>query len=289
MAPQFIEYFRSTTANISPHLFEKAMGALQDFGERRLAAMDENEISYAILSLSGPGVQIETDTKTAIRLARKANDFLADRIRRNPRRYGGFAHLALQEPTEAAVELERCARQLGFRGAMINGQTNGLYLDDPRYFGLWERAEALNAPIYIHPGNPIDRPAMYEGHPELWGPVWSWGVETANHALRLVFSGLFDRFPRARLILGHMGEALPFQLWRLDSRWEIANRGEMRLSLPPSEYFRRNVFVTTSGVCSAEPLLCALAALGNEHVLFSVDYPFERSDIAAKFIETVPL
>ena len=289
MAPQFIEYFKSTAANISAGLFDKALGALSDFGERRIAAMDENEISHAILSLSGPGVQIEKDTKTAVRLAREGNDFLAEKIQLNPKRYSGFAHLALQDPKEATAELERCVRELGFRGAMINGQSNGVYLDDVRYFQFWERAQELNAPIYIHPGNPIDKPAMYEGHPELWGPVWSWGVETANHALRLVFSGLFDRFPKATLILGHMGEALPFQLWRLDSRWEIANRGEMRLSLPPSEYFKRNVVVTTSGVCSTEPLLCALGALGNERVLFSVDYPFERSDIAAKFIEDAPI
>ncbi len=289
MAPQFIEYFKSTAVNISAALFDKAVGALSDFGERRIATMDENEISHAILSLSGPGVQIEKDTKTAVHLARECNNFLAEKIQLDRKRYGGFAHLALQDPREAATELERCVRELGFRGAMINGQTGGLYLDDPSYFVFWERAEALNAPIYIHPGNPVDRPAMYEGHPELWGPVWSWGVETANHALRLVFSGLFDRFPKATLILGHMGEALPFQLWRFDSRWEIANRGAMRLALSPSEYFRRNVVVTTSGVCSPEPLLCALSALGNERVLFSVDYPFERSDIAAKFIETSPI
>ena len=289
MAPQFIEYFRSTAVNISADLFGKAVGALSDFGERRLAAMDENEISYAILSLAGPGVQIEKDAGTAVRLAREANDFLAENIQLNPKRFGGLAHLALQEPAEATAELTRCIRELGFRGAMINGQTNGVYLDDARYYGFWERAQELNAPIYIHPGNPVDKPAMYQGHPELWGPVWSWGVETANHALRLVFSGLFDRFPKATLILGHMGEALPFQLWRFDSRWEIANRGEMRLSLPPSEYLKRNVVVTTSGVCSAEPLLCALGALGNERVLFSVDYPFERADIAAKFIEAAPV
>ena len=189
-----------------------------------------------------PESRLKIHTKTAVRLARQANDFLADQIRRNPRRYGGFAHLALQDPEEAAAELERCIRELGFQGAMINGQTNGVYLDDPRCFCLWERAQELNAPIYVHPGNPIDKPAMYEAHPELWGPVWSWGVETANHALRLVFSGLFDRFPKSTLILGHMGEALPFQLWRLDSRREIANRGQMHLSLPPSEYFRRNIF-----------------------------------------------
>jgi 2,3-dihydroxybenzoate decarboxylase len=289
MAPQFIPYFKSTSENISPDLFDKALGALSDFGERRLAAMEANNISHVILSLAGPGVQIERDTATAIRLAREGNDFLAEQTRRNPKRYGGFAHLAIQDPTEAAAELERCVRDLGFVGAMINGQTNGMYLDDPRYHALWERAQELNAPIYIHPGNPVDKPAMYEGHPELWGPVWSWGVETANHALRLVFSGLFDRFPKATLILGHMGEALPFQLWRLDSRWEISNRGEKRLSLAPSEYFKRNVVVTTSGVCSVEPLLCALAALGNDRVLFSVDYPFERSDIAANFIETAPI
>jgi len=289
MAPGFVEYFNRTAINISPELFGRALDALQDFGDRRLAAMDAAGVERAVLSLSGPGVQAETDTPTATRKARDCNDFLAERIAARPDRYAGFAHLAMQDPAGAADELERCVRDLGFSGAMINGQTNGAYLDDDRFSVFWERAGDLGAPIYIHPYNSPDMPYMYHNHPELYGPLWSWTVETGNHALRLVFAGVFDRFPKARLILGHMGETLPYQLWRLDSRWEIANRGARRLALSPSGYFRRNIWVTTAGVCSNEPLRCAIDALGAERVMFSIDYPFERAQEAAAWFDAAPL
>lgn len=289
MAPGFEEYFARTAINISPALFGKAAEALADFGERRLAGMDAIGVERAVLSLSGPGVQAETDTALAIRKAAGCNDFLADKIAAGKGRYGGFAHLATQDPNAAADELERCVRDLGMQGAMINGQTNGAYLDDDRFSVLWERAADLGAPIYIHPYNPPDLPYMYHGHPELFGPVWGWTVETGNHALRLVFGGVFDRFPKAKLILGHMGETLPYQLWRFDSRWEIANRGSRRLDLKPSDYFKRNIWVTTAGVCSNEPLRCALDALGADRVMFSVDYPFEKPSEAGDWIDNAPI
>ncbi|MEZ5724120.1 MAG: amidohydrolase family protein [Paracoccaceae bacterium] len=289
MAPGFEDYWALTAPNISPELFGKANDALMDFGERRLAGMDEVGVEKAILSLSGPGVQAEPDTRTAIRKAQEVNDFLAREIQARPDRYGGFAHLAVQDPAAAADELERCVRDLGMQGAMINGQTNGTYLDDDRISPLWERAEALGAPIYIHPNNPPDVPYMYQAHSELWGPVWSWTVETGNHALRLIFGGVFDRFPKAKLMLGHMGETLPYQLWRFDSRWEISNRKEKRLAMKPSEYFRRNFWCTTAGVCSDEPLRCALDALGDDRVLFAVDYPYERPAEAGEWIEAAAI
>ncbi len=130
---------------------------------------------------------------------------------------------------------------------------------------------------------------MYHDHPELYGPVWSWTVETATHALRLVFAGMFDRYPGARLVLGHLGEALPFLLWRLDSRWEISHRGEMRLDKPPSDYFRQNVWVTTSGMCADAPLRCSIDMMGLGQILFSVDYPFEKAKEAGDWIEEAPL
>jgi len=289
MHPEFFEYFGTTAINISPSLFGKAREALLDFGERRLAAMDQIGIEKSVLSLAGPGVQAETRTETATRLAQRVNDFLAVEMAKNPARYGGFAHLAVQDPATAADELERCMGDLGMQGAMINGQTGGTYLDDDRYAPLWERAADLGAPIYIHPNNPPEQVHMYHDHPELFGPVWSWTVETATHALRLVFSGVFDRFPNARLILGHMGETLPYLLWRLDSRWEISNRGAMRLELPPSAYFRRNIWVTTSGVCADAPLRCAMDAMGEDRVLFAVDYPFEQPAEAHDWIEAAPI
>lgn len=289
MAPGFTDYFSRTSVNISPELFGKALNALQDFGELRLSKMDAIGIEKAVLSLSGPGVQAEKETAVAIAKARECNDFLAAEIARHPDRYAGFAHLAMQDANAAADELERSVKQLGFVGAMINGQTNGAYLDDDRFSVFWERAADLGAPIYIHPYNSPDLPYMYHGHPELFGPLWSWTVETGNHALRIVFGGVFDRFPNARLILGHMGETLPYQLWRFDSRWEISNRGAMRLEKRPSEYFKRNIHVTTAGVCSDAPLRCAIDALGADRVMFSVDYPFERAEEAGEWIENAPL
>lgn len=261
---------------------------MQDFGERRLAAMDDAGIETSILSLAGPGVQAERNTVVATKRAQECNDFLADKMRDQPR-YGGLAHVALQDPDAAAGELERCICDLGYCGVMVNGQTNGAYLDDDRFSVFWERAEALEAPVYVHPYNPPDFPYMYHDHPELFGPVWSWTVETGNHALRLIFGGVFDRYPKAKLLLGHMGETLPYQLWRFDSRWEIANAKDRKLDLKPSEYLRRNLWVTTSGVCSDEPLRCALDALGDDRVLFSVDYPFENAKLAGDWIDKVAI
>ena len=225
MVPDFVEYFAETYPNISPEIRKFGTTVLEDLGDKRIAIMDEHGIDFVVLSLAGPGVQVEKDAAVAVKKAQAVNDFLAAEVQKRPSRYGGFAHLAMQNPAAAADELERCMRDLGFQGAMINGQTNGEYLDLDKYSVFWERAAALEAPIYIHPANPVDHPAMYEGHPELWGPVCSWAFETATHALRLVFGGVFERYPKARVVLGHMGETLPFYLWRFDSRWQVCNRG----------------------------------------------------------------
>lgn len=289
MHPDFFDYFGKTAINISPDLFGKAREALLDFGDRRLAGMDSIGVEKSILSLAGPGVQAEKRTATALRLARQVNDFLAAEMAKRPDRYGGFAHLAMQDPAAAADELERCVRDLGMQGAMINGQTGGTYLDDDRYAPFWERVSDLEVPVYIHPNNPPEQVHMYHDHPELFGPVWSWTVETATHALRLVFSGTFDRYPGAKLILGHLGETLPYLLWRLDSRWEISNRGDMRLDRKPSDYFRSNIWMTTSGMCADAPLRCALDMAGPDRVMFSVDYPFERPEEAGDWIEAAPI
>ena len=288
MLPDFVEYLATTKANIKAELFDRVVPVLSDFGEQRLATMDRNGVDLSILSLAGPGVQIEPQTSKAVLLAQRANDRLAQEIQRRPARYGGFAHLALQDPRKAADELERCVHVFGFKGAMINGETNGIYLDDRRYDVFWERAAALHAPIYIHPGNPPDRAHMYADHPEMWGPTWSWAVETCSHAMRLVFSGLFDRFPDARVILGHMGETLPIQLWRLDSRWPISNQ-RYPLQQKPSDYVRQNIFMTTSGVCSDPALRCALDAVGARNIMFSIDYPFEKTETATSWIRSAAL
>ena len=286
MVPDFMDYFAETYQNISPEIAKLAPLALQDFGDKRIAIMDQHQIDFVVLSLAGPGVQVERDATVAPNKSKSVNDFLANEIQKRPARYGGFAHLPMQNPGEAANELERCMHDLKFQGVMINGQTNGEYLDLDKYSVFWERVAALEAPIYLHPANPVDHPAMYAGHPELWGPVCSWAFETATHALRLVFAGVFERYPKARLILGHMGETLPLNLWRFDSRWPISHRGSMTLAQPPSFYIKRNIAITTSGVCSDVSLRCALDAMGNSNVMFSVDYPFEKAELAAQFIAT---
>jgi 2,3-dihydroxybenzoate decarboxylase len=177
-------------------------------------------------------------------------------------------------------------RELKFAGAMINGHTNGQYLDHPSLHPFWERAQALDAPIYIHPTDPVVPSPALEGYTGLRRATWEWGFETGSHALRLVFGGLFDRFPRAKVILGHLGETLPYLLWRFDSRARLYG---IKLAKPPSQYIRENFWVATSGMCSAEPLNCAIAALGHDRVMFAADYPFESTEEATHFIDHVPL
>jgi 2,3-dihydroxybenzoate decarboxylase len=287
MCPGFEDYWKVTVGDIRPDFLREIVGALSDFGERRLAAMDRAGIGRAVLSLAGPGVQIERDVATACRRARECNDFLAGQIRKRPDRYSGFGHMPLQDPAAAADELERCMRELKFCGVMINGHTNGMYLDHPSLHPFWERAEALNAVVYLHPADPIRPAPVLDGHPLLRRATWEWTFETGSHALRLIFAGTFDRFPGAKLMLGHLGETLPFLLWRFDSR-AIKLYG-LRFPKAPSQYVKDNIVITTSGMCSAEPLACAVAALGRDKVMFATDHPFESIEEAAEFIEEAPL
>jgi 2,3-dihydroxybenzoate decarboxylase len=192
----------------------------------------------------------------------------------------------MQNPKAAADELERCVRDFKFCGAMINGHTHGQYLDHPSLTPFWERAEALGAAIYLHPADPVAPLPVLADYKVLVRPMWGWGVETGSHALRLIVSGLFERFPKARLVLGHLGETLPFLLWRFDSRSKMYG---LKLPKPPSQYIKDNVWVTISGMFSAEPLKCSLDALGRDRVMFSADHPFEDVLEAAHFMDTVPL
>jgi 2,3-dihydroxybenzoate decarboxylase len=282
--PGFHDYLATSMPAVTPEAYDRLVALLSDFGEQRLAAMDEARLDVAVLSLSGPGVQIERDTAVAVRLARQANDQLAVEVQRRPKRYSGFAHLAMQDPKAAADELARSVSELGFAGAMVNGHTNGAYLDDPRYDAFWERMQALDVPLYLHPDNAYVKPYAMEGCEELLKAIWEWNCETSTHFLRLLFSGVFDRFPRLKVILGHMGETLPYVLWRLDSRAAL-NTKNRPLKLTPSAYLKRNLNVTTSGQCDDVPLIAALSALGDDRVLFSIDYPYEDSATAGRFIE----
>ena len=288
LCPGFEEYWHPTAADLPRARREQALARLSDFGETRLTAMDRAGITRAVLGLAGPGVQAERDTKTAIRNARAANDFLAREVQRRPDRYSGFAHLPMQDAIAAADELERCMRELKFCGAMINGHTNGQYLDHPSFYPFWERAEALGALIYLHPADPVAPFAVLEGHRGLRRATWEWTFETGSHALRLIFGGIFDRFPRAMLGLGHLGETLPFLLWRFDSR-AGPDFYAIKLAKPPSQYIKQNFVVTTSGMCSAEPLNCTIAALSHARIMFAADYPFESAEESGHFIDSVAL
>ncbi len=288
LTPGLEDYWAPTVADLAAAKREDFYARLTDFGEMRLQAMEQAGVERSVLSIAGPGVQIERDTATAIRKARESNDQLARAIEKQPNRYSGFAHLPMQDAAAAANELERCMRDLKFCGAMIDGHTNGQYLDHPSIYPFWERAEALGALIYLHPADPVTPAPVLEGHKGLRRATWEWTFETGSHALRIIFGGIFDRFPRAKLALGHLGETLPFLLWRFDSR---AGPGfyAVKLAKLPSQYIKDNVVVATSGMCSAEPLNCTISALGHERVMFAADYPFESMAEAGHFIDGAKL
>jgi 2,3-dihydroxybenzoate decarboxylase len=252
--------------------------------------MDEAGLDMAVLSLNSPGIQAEPDPDVAVSAAARVNDQLAEVIAAHPARFAGFAALPLQDGDAAAKELHRAVTQLGLRGALVNAHTQGRYLDDRSLRVVWACAQELDVPLYLHPANGADTAHVLSGHPELIGPMWSWGADTATHALRLIFGGVFDEFPRAKLLLGHMGEGLPYALWRLDSRWGFHHHHGIELARErPSEYLRENLYITTSGVCSPAPLLCALLALGADHILFGADYPFEDMATATSFLAGAPI
>lgn len=261
-----------------------------DFEKFRIPFMDEFGVTMQVISTGSPGVQGFTDAKTAVDKAKEINDAQAEIIRKYPGRFAGFAGLPTQDPKAAADELERTVKQLGFKGAMIQGSTNWEYLDQQKYWVIWERADALGVPIYLHVQEPsFDSAKVYEGHPELTGSTWAWGVETGTHALRIINAGIFDAFPKATLILGHLGESLPYLLGRLDEGYFMAAKSGRKLKKPLSEYIRSNVLVTTSGLYRPEALLCAIAAMGEDRVLYSMDYPFVQPKASIDCFEMTPM
>ncbi|WP_405720581.1 amidohydrolase family protein [Streptomyces sp. NBC_01537] len=290
VTPDLVGYGASTESIAQPQAWAEASRRLLDLTEERLATMDECGLDVQVLSLNSPGIQAETDPAAAVAKAATVNDFLAGVIAEHPDRFCGFGALPLQDPVGAARELERSVKELGLKGALVNAHTNGMYLDHPSLRVVWEMAEALDVPLYLHPANGADTSHVFTDHPEMIGPMWSWGADTATHALRLIFGGVFDDFPNAKLLLGHMGEGLPFVLWRLDSRWGFHNHRGIELKRErPSEYLRHNLYITTSGVCSPAPLLGAMLALGSDHILFGTDYPFETMRTATDFLRTAPI
>lgn len=283
-------YGAGTAKLAQPQVWAEASRRLLDLTGERLEVMDAAGLDVQVLSLNSPGVQAEADAAMAVKAAAAINDLTAATIAEHPARFAGFAALPLQDPLAAANELERAVQELGLKGALVNAHTQGVYLDDPSLRVVWERAEGLDVPLYLHPATGVDTADVLTGHPELVGPMWSWGLDTASHVLRLIFGGVFDDFPRAKLLLGHMGEGLPFALWRLDSRWGFHDHQGIELARGvPSAYLRENLYITTSGVCSPAPLICALLALGSDHILFGTDYPFEDIPTATAFLAGAPV
>jgi len=261
---------------------------LLDVGEGRLGEMDKAGIDMQVLSLVCPGVQV-FDAPTGTAMAKKTNDKLSQVVREYPQRFAGLATLAPQNPDEAADELERAVKELGLKGANINSHTKGEYLDDKKYWVILERAEKLGVPVYIHPRMPSpDMVKPYLAYPGLATAMCGFGAEAGLHALRLICSGVFDEYPGLKIILGHIGEALPFWLWRLDKTWLMGPLGEKRRK-KPSEYIKDNFLITTSGLFSQPALLCAYMELGADNILFAVDYPFQSNKEAVQFMGSVPI
>ncbi|HEY7259938.1 MAG TPA: amidohydrolase family protein [Trebonia sp.] len=276
---------------VRPEVLARWQRRLGDFAEFRLPDMDKFGISLQVLSLTAPGVQMQPDTQVAVSDARAANDYLAAVISEHPTRFQGLAAVPLQDPRQGAAELRRAVVDLGLCGALVNDHTLGHYLDEPQYEPFWETLQDLGVPLYIHP-NPVppDKWKIFDGLPGLDFGAWGWNHRTGGHAMRLIFGGVFDKFPGARIILGHMGEFLPAQLSRVDLGYSYLDpRVQRQLKRRPSEYFGPNIAITTSGVFSHQALTDAIATIGIDNVMFSVDYPFESTRQATEFIHTAPL
>jgi 5-carboxyvanillate decarboxylase len=261
---------------------------LLDFDDIRIADMDASGVDMHLLSLVMPGVQM-FESQQANELAALSNDRLSSAIQRNPKRFAGLASLAPQDARSAVKEMERAINKLKLNGFIINSHTQNAYLDDPRFLPVLEAAEALDRPLYIHPRAPSDGMAQPFSDYRLEGAVWGYGVETATHILRMIFGGVFDRFPRLQVVIGHMGEALPFWLGRLDFMGSPGARAGRKNRLMPSEYFQRNITITTSGVEDPLALKYCIDKLGADRIMWAIDYPFQPTKPCVAFIESAPI
>ena len=265
---------------------------LEDIGSRRIAEMDRGGVELSILSLVGPGIQAIPDIPRAIGVARRANDYLAEHIAKYPKRFKGFAALPMQDPQAASQELTRCVKELGFCGALVNGFSqigtvdSSVFYDLPQYRPFWATVQELDVPFYLHPRSPLSthQPA-YEGHPWLTGSIWGFTADASIHALRLMGSGLFDEFPKLKIILGHLGEGLPCSIWRIDNRISRTLGARPKAKLPIGHYLRENFYITTSGNFRTQTLTEVMLEVGADRILYSVDYPFEDMAIAGSWFD----
>jgi 2,3-dihydroxybenzoate decarboxylase len=279
------------------HVWPELRYRLLDFHDQRLRLMDAGGVEIMIASLNAPAIQAIADAKRAAAVARQANDVLAAEVARRPDRFAGIAALPMQDPELATRELERCIRDLGFKGTLVNGYSQvqdsnkPIHYDLPQYRPFWRALAALDVPFYLHPRPPIPGVSpLYDGHSWLLGPTWSFAAETALHALRLIGSGLLDELPRLQIILGHLGEGLPFYLWRIDNRnnWMKASH-KYAAQKRVADYFRANFHLTTSGHFSTPALIDTIAEIGADRVMFSVDYPFEDFSDAADWFDNAEI
>lgn len=242
----------------------------------RLPEMDEIGMDMQVLSSGSPSVQAIDDPEEAVKVARESNDFLAEAVQKYPERFRAFAALPLADPAGAAEELERCVKEHGFVGGMVQGHQYFHYLDEEIYYPLWEKVCELKVPISLHVLDTLpDGMRMFDGCEELCGPIWSWNMEAATHVMRLIINGIFDRFPEALFIAGHMGEGLPYYLGRMDEGYETGKAHQVKpLKKNPSEYFKSNIYITTSGKYHPAAMRCAIDAMGADRIFFATDYPF---------------
>lgn len=267
-----------------------------DLGSARLEEMDAAGIDVAVLSLTTDVLEILRDRASAVDTARRVNDFLAESKESSNGRYEAFASVPLQDVDAAIRELERGVRELGCCGVMVNGYVTvpeddlPHYLDEPQFDAFWEALADLGVPLYLHPRTPVRviQETLYRGHPELVEATWGYGPETATHALRLVYSGVFDRHPKAELILGHLGETIPFFAWRIQHCYEYNPLGT-ETAKRLQDYLAENIWVTTSGNCSDQALITVLLTVGANRVMFATDYPYEMAPAAARWIESAPI
>lgn len=282
-------FYMSSPSERAQHI----MRCLTDLGELRLQHMDQAGIDVAVLALTSPGVQT-MDKGTAVSFAREANDFLADAIARHPDRFAGMLAVAPQDPAAAAKEIERGVRQLGIHAVVINSHTQGEYLSDPKFWDIFAAAEAMDAPIYLHP-NALP-PKMYEPFFEcgLDGAIYGFGIETGMHAMRIITAGVFDRFPKLRMVLGHMGEALPYWAYRLDYMHAATVRSQRYASMKPlakrpSDYLRENFYITNSGVAWPHAIQFAQAFMGVDRVMYAMDYPYQYAPDEVNLLDAMDM
>jgi 2,3-dihydroxybenzoate decarboxylase len=259
---------------------------LDDLGALRIREMDDAGIDLQVISENNPATQ-NLDAESAVTLARASNDVLHEAVRAHPDRFAGFATLPTPDPKAAADELERCVSRLGFKGAMIMGLTHGRFMDDKSFRPIFERAAALDVPVYIHPTPPLAavREAYFKDYPELAVAPLGFTLETLTHTVRLVVSGLFDEFPALKIVVGHLGETMPYLMWR--TSYLIGER--MNLPKAFADYYRECFWLTTSGAFSDAALACAIAEMGVARILFSVDWPFMPNTLGRNWLDAAPV